>query len=179
MSQIKLSIAGKSIIKEEDFDEATPDSLSKDYDVSSISGSDDEDEREASTLSDRQREFGLLSKRKICVQLEGGEIVSIWKCLLLNESDSISYETDKPHFMDGGGVVSLTPKEVVEKLKSILHEPRDNTRLRIVLLAKGGHFAGCVFDGNSLVAHKTFHRLISQFSASKVHLNDHCWCFYM
>lgn len=92
--------------------------------------------------------------------MKGGEIVSVWKCLLLDESDSISYETDKPHFMDEGGVVYLTPKEVVEKLKSILHEPRDNFRLRIVLLAKGGHFAGCVFDGNSLVAHKTFHRLV-------------------
>lgn len=129
--------------------------------MSSISGSDDEDERDNSFLSDRQREFGALSKRKICVQLKGGEIVSVWKCLLLDESDSISYETYKPHFMDGGRVVYLTPKEVVEKLKSILHEPRDNTRLRIVLLAKGGHFAGCVFDGNSLVAHKTFHRSVS------------------
>ncbi|XP_057807430.1 uncharacterized protein LOC131022067 [Salvia miltiorrhiza] len=164
---IKLSIAGKSIIKEEDFDEASSNSLSKDYDVSSISGSDDEDERETSILADRKHECGGLSKRKICVQLKDGEIVSVWKCLFLDESDSISYETDKPHFMDGAGVVYLTPREVIEKLRYILHEPRDNSRLRIILLARGGHFAGCVFDGNSLVAHKTFHRYVVRAKAGK------------
>lgn len=158
--QIKLSIAGKSIINEEDFDEASANSLSKDYDVSSISGSDDEDERETSLLGDRKREFSGLSKRKICIKLKDGEIVSVLKCLFLDDSDSISYDTDKPHFMDGAGVVNLTPREVIEKLRYIVHEPRDNSRLRIVLLARGGHFAGCVFDGNSLVAHKTFHRLV-------------------
>ncbi|KAH6830820.1 zinc finger protein-like protein [Perilla frutescens var. hirtella] len=163
---IKLSIAGKSIIKEEEFDEATSDSLSKDYDVSSISGTDDEDEREASILADRQREFGRLSKSKIFIQLKNGEIISVWKCLLLDESNSISYETDK-HAMDVAGVVYLTPREVVEKLKYILHEPRDNSRLRIVLLARGGHFAGCVFDGSSLVAHKTFHRYVVRAKAGK------------
>lgn len=158
--QIKLSIAGKNIINEEDFDEASANSLSKDYDVSSISGSDDEDERDTSLLGDRKREFGGLSKRKICIKLKDGEIVSVLKCLFLDDSDSISYDTDKPHFMDGAGVVYLTPREVIEKLRYIVHEPRDNSRLRIVLLARGGHFAGCVFDGNSLVAHKTFHRLV-------------------
>ncbi|KAI9079919.1 hypothetical protein K1719_038165 [Acacia pycnantha] len=48
--------------------------------------------------------------------------------------------------------------EVIERLKSLTLEPRNNSRLRIVLLASGGHFAGCVFDGDALVAHKTFHR---------------------
>ncbi|KAM7278968.1 hypothetical protein ACFE04_006102 [Oxalis oulophora] len=42
--QVKLCLAGKDIIKEEDFDELTFDS-SKDFDVSSISGSDNEDEK--------------------------------------------------------------------------------------------------------------------------------------
>ena len=51
----------------------------------------------------------------------------------------------------------------VERLKSLTVEPRDNTRLRIVLLASGGHFAGCVFDGDTFVAHKTFHRLANSF----------------
>ncbi|XP_047975664.1 ankyrin repeat and zinc finger domain-containing protein 1 isoform X2 [Salvia hispanica] len=164
---IKLSIAGKSIINEEDFDEASANSLSKDYDVSSISGSDDEDERETSLLGDRKREFSGLSKRKICIKLKDGEIVSVLKCLFLDDSDSISYDTDKPHFMDGAGVVNLTPREVIEKLRYIVHEPRDNSRLRIVLLARGGHFAGCVFDGNSLVAHKTFHRYVVRAKAGK------------
>ncbi|KAK6119406.1 hypothetical protein DH2020_046850 [Rehmannia glutinosa] len=140
---IKLSVAGKTIIKEEDFDGAT-DSLCKDYDVSSISGSEDEDERETSLLAERQREFGGISKSKIFIELQNGERVSIWRNLLLNESENISFETDKSLVMDGAGVLYLTQREVIEKLKYILHEPRDNTRLRIVLLAKGGHFAGYV-----------------------------------
>ncbi|KAL0425881.1 UNVERIFIED_CONTAM: Ankyrin repeat and zinc finger domain-containing protein 1 [Sesamum radiatum] len=119
---IKLSIAGKNIIKEEDFDEATSDSLCKDYDVSSISGSEDEDERETSLPPDKQQESGGVSKSKIFIQLQNGERVSVW---------------------------------------------RDNTCLRIVLLARGGHFAGCVFDGNSLVAHKTFHRYVVRAKAGK------------
>ncbi|KAL8495454.1 hypothetical protein ACS0TY_019555 [Phlomoides rotata] len=163
---IKLSIAGKSIINEEDFDGVTSESLSKDYDVSSISGSDNEDERETS-LPDRHREFGGISKNKIFIQLQNGERVSVWKCLLLSESERISFETDKSLDMDVGGVVYVTPKVVIEKLKYILHEPRDNSRLRIVLLARGGHFAGCVFDGNALVAHKTFHRYVVRAKAGK------------
>ncbi|KAL0464675.1 UNVERIFIED_CONTAM: Ankyrin repeat and zinc finger domain-containing protein 1 [Sesamum latifolium] len=154
---IKLSIAGKNIIKEEDFDEAASDSLCKDYDVSSISGSD-EDERESSLPREGQQESGGVSKRKIFIQLQNGERVSVWRCLLLDESEHVSFETDKSPVMDRAGDTYLTEREVIEKMKYILHEPRDNTCLRIVLLARGGHFAGCVFDGNSLVAHKTFHR---------------------
>lgn len=134
--------------------------MCKDYDVSSISGSEDEDERRTSLLADRQCEFGGISKRKIFIQLQRGERVSVWRCLLLNESENNSFETDKSLIMDAAGVINLSQKEVIEKLKYILHEPRDNNCLRIVLLARGGHFAGCVFDGNSLVAHKTFHRLV-------------------
>ncbi|XP_011090984.1 ankyrin repeat and zinc finger domain-containing protein 1 [Sesamum indicum] len=164
---IKLSIAGKNIIKEEDFDEATSDSLCKDYDVSSISGSEDEDERETSLPPDRQQESGGVSKSKMFVQLQNGERVSIWKGLLLDESEHVSFETDKSLVVDGAGDTYLTQREVIEKLKYVLHEPRDNTCLRIVLLARGGHFAGCVFDGNSLVAHKTFHRYVVRARAGK------------
>ncbi|KHN05257.1 hypothetical protein glysoja_047367 [Glycine soja] len=35
----------------------------------------------------------------------------------------------------------VSKNEVVEKLKSLTAEPRDNTYLRIVLVASGGHFA--------------------------------------
>ncbi|KAG8391697.1 hypothetical protein BUALT_Bualt01G0214200 [Buddleja alternifolia] len=165
---IKLSFAGKSIIKEEDFDEAASDSLCKDYDVSSISGSEDEDDRETSLLADRQRGFGGISKVKIFIQLKNGERVSVWRCLLLDESENISFEGDKLLVMDeAGDKLFLTQREVIEKLKYIIHEPRDSTRLRIVLLARGGHFAGCVFDGTSLVAHKTFHRYVIRAKAGK------------
>ncbi|KAL3616579.1 hypothetical protein CASFOL_039969 [Castilleja foliolosa] len=160
---IKLSIAGKSIIKEDDFDGAVSDSLCKDYDVSSISGSEDEDEKE----NNRQHEFVGISKRKIFMELQNGERVSLWRCLLLDESENILFETDRPLITNEAGVIYLSQREVIEKLKYIVREPRDSTCLRIVLLARGGHFAGCVFDGSSLVAHKTFHRYVIRAKAGK------------
>lgn len=169
-TQIKLSIAGKEIIKEEDFDE-TSGSLNKDYDISSISGSEDEDERETGHFDDRQHGFGGISKNKILIQLQTGERISIWKSLLVDESVSISFENDKSAVIDGRvHMPYLTDREVTGKLKSLICEPRDKTHLRIVLLARGGHFAGCVFDGNSIVAHKTFHRLVACLEVECFHL---------
>ncbi|KAJ8565436.1 hypothetical protein K7X08_008012 [Anisodus acutangulus] len=127
--KIKLSISGRDTIKEEDFDEMNSDSLCKDYDLSSISGSDDEDDK---------------------------------------ESESILFENKKTLAADDiRNRIYLTENEVTEKLKYLIHEPRDNTRLRIVLLARGGHFAGCVFYGTKAVAHKTFHRYVIRAKAGK------------
>ncbi|KAM0003303.1 putative transcription factor C2H2 family [Helianthus debilis subsp. tardiflorus] len=115
---VKLTVAGKDTVKEDDFDEWTSDSLVKDYDISSISGSEDEDDRESSLHNDTNKE--LLGKR-----------------------------------------------EMTARLRYVAHEPRDNTHFRVMLLASGGHFAGCVFDGNSVVAHKTFHRYVIRAKAGK------------
>ncbi|KAF5952930.1 hypothetical protein HYC85_010874 [Camellia sinensis] len=165
---VKLSVAGKDTVKEEDFDELTSDSLFRDYDISSISGSEDEDER--GSFPQNNVHSGLsrsLNKSYISIFRKGRE-VSIWKCLLLNEADNILFENDKLVAGDDGGFMRcLREKEVIEKLKFLIHEPRDNTHLRIVLLASGGHFAGCVFDGNSVVAHKTFHRYVVRAKAGK------------
>ncbi|KAM7508734.1 hypothetical protein LguiA_019187 [Lonicera macranthoides] len=160
---IKLSIAGKDTVKEEDFDELTSDSLFKDNDISSISGSEDEDDKETGVNIDVNKESRESVKRKIFVHLHTGERVSVWRCLLLDESVNISFENDK--FDDG--VPCLTEREVIEKLKYLIHEPRDSTHLRVVLLARGGHFAACVFDGYSVVAHKTFHRYVIRAKAGK------------
>lgn len=149
---MKLSVAGKKIVREEDFDELTSDSF-KDYDVSSISGSEDEAEKGVGPKGANEN-----FKQKLFLQLNTGERVSVWKSLLMNESENISYESDIGEDI-GGYMPCLRENEVIERLKSLIHEPRDNTHLRIVLLASGGHFAGCVFDGNKVVAHKTFHRL--------------------
>lgn len=157
---MKLSIAGKNIVKEDDFDELTSDSF-RDFDVSSISGSEDETEKEIYSRNEGSKgTIDSVNKKKLFVHLQTGERVSVWKCLLINESDSISYEDDKTS-VGGNGIHSqyLRENEVIARLKYLNHEPRDGTHLRIVLLASGGHFAGCVFDGNSVVAHKTFHRL--------------------
>ncbi|XP_057980286.1 uncharacterized protein LOC131166070 [Malania oleifera] len=163
---VKLSIAGKNIVKEEDFDDSNSDSLFKDYDISSISGSEDEAEKRSCNVGYRRP--GENIKHKLFIHLRTGEKVSIWKCLFLDESESIQYNVGKSFFKDGDGCSSgLRESEVIEKLKNFTHEPRDNTNLRIVLLASGGHFAGCVFDGNTVVAHKTFHRYVVRAKAGK------------
>ncbi|XP_049408286.1 uncharacterized protein LOC125871681 [Solanum stenotomum] len=165
---IKLSISGRDTIKEEDFDEMTSDSLCKDYDLSSISGSDDEDEKESGQSNDLQRRIVGDIKNKIFLKLHNGEILSLWKGLLLNESESILFENKKALAADDiRNRICLTENEVTKKLKYLIHEPRDNTHLRIVLLARGGHFAGCVFDGTTAVAHKTFHRYVIRAKAGK------------
>ncbi|KAK3036339.1 hypothetical protein RJ639_031746, partial [Escallonia herrerae] len=165
ISLIKLSIAGKDTMKEEDFDELTSDSLFKDYDISSISGSEDEDDKESGLSNDVKRWFGESLKKKLILHLQTGERVSLWKCLVLGETENISFQNDDS--VVDGGVPCQTEREVIEKLKFAANEKRDNTHLRVVLLAKGGHFAGCVFDGNSVVAHKTFHRYVIRAKAGK------------
>ncbi|KAL5800803.1 hypothetical protein ACOSQ3_032435 [Xanthoceras sorbifolium] len=66
-----------------------------------------------------------------------------------------------------GKDICLRESEVIERLNFLLHEPRNNTHFRVVLLARAGHFAGCVFDGNSVVVHKTFHRYVVRAKAGK------------
>lgn len=143
-------------MKEEDFDELTSDSFFQDDDISSISGSEDEDEKESYNWKYLHNASGESLKHKLFIRLLTGDRVSVWKCLFLDESENILYENDKLAL--NGNDKCLKESEVIEKVKSFIHEPRDNTHLRIILLASGGHFAGCVFDGTFVVAHKTFHR---------------------
>ncbi|KAK7256650.1 hypothetical protein RIF29_30104 [Crotalaria pallida] len=153
---VKLTIAGKKIVKEEDFEVLTSEFV-KDYDVSSISGSESDDENE--TESQNQIEVRSKSsesfKQKLHVCLQTGQRVSVWKCLIMNMTENVLNDNEKAE------------SEVVERLKYLAVEPRDNTHLRIVLLASGGHFAGCVFDGDVVVAHKTFHRYVVRAKAGK------------
>lgn len=146
-------------MKEDDFDELTPDSF-KDFDVSSISGSEDEAEKEV-----HPRKFlAGAPKQKLFILLPTGERVSVWKCLVTDESADLTFDNDKGGFSGAGEIVpGLKEKDVVDRLKGFVSEPRDGTRFRVLLLVSGGHFAGCVFDGNSVVAHKTFHRLVGCF----------------
>lgn len=163
---VKLSLAGKSTVKEEDFDELTSESLSKDFDVSSISGSEDDDDSE-SHLENTVKEALVRSiRQKILVRLSSGEQVSLWKCLLLKDSQTMSHENDQFLVSDDNGQgPCLRETDMIEMLKVLIREPRDNTHLRVMLMAKGGHFAGCVFDGNKVVAHKTFHRYVVRAKA--------------
>ncbi|KAJ6334974.1 hypothetical protein OIU78_011750 [Salix suchowensis] len=153
---VKLSIAGKDIVKEEDFDESF-----KDCDISSVSGSEDEAEKASILRTDAQRGLVESVRQKLFVRLKTGEKVSIWKSLVLNDGESVCFENDN---VLGG---CLRESEVIERLKFLIHEERNGTHLRIVLLASGGHFVGCVFDGNSPILHKTFHRYVVRAKAGK------------
>ncbi|XP_052192968.1 uncharacterized protein LOC127801677 isoform X2 [Diospyros lotus] len=165
---VKLSIAGKDIVKEDDFDELTSGSLFTDWDISSISGSEDEAEKGSFPPNGMDGGLSRSVKQKLYICLQKGERISIWRCLLLDEADNIMFKNDKLVPAENGNFIPfLKEKEVIEKLKFLIHEPRDNTCLRVVLLASGGHFAGCVFDGNSIVAHKTFHRYVIRAKAGK------------
>ncbi|CAA6673603.1 unnamed protein product [Spirodela intermedia] len=149
---VKLQISGRNVINEEDFDELGCASLSNDFDVSSISGSEEElDDVPVSKISTRGQE--RVVKQKLYIRLQSGGIISLWKCLLLDDSEDISY-----------GNLNQTLRKLLNRLTQ---EPRDKTQLRTVLLACGGHFAGCIFDGNSVIAHKTFHRYVVRAKAGK------------
>ncbi|CAD5176347.1 unnamed protein product [Musa acuminata subsp. malaccensis] len=163
---VKLSIAGKNIIKEDDFDNLGGDPVYEDFDVSSISGSEDEFENDPihqSCLSSKGKER---DKQKPCFYLQSGDIVSVWRCLLMDETEDISFENSKSNHMVSGDTY-LEETELINRLKTLVCEPRDRSHLRIVLLASGGHFAGCVFDGNFVIAHKTFHRYVVRAKAGK------------
>lgn len=129
-----------------------------DFEVSSISGSEDEAEKVSYLRNDTQKGSIENIRKKLFMRLQTGERVSIWKSLILNEHEIVSYENDKEAWNDICG--HLREDEVIERLRTLIQEARDRTRFRIVLLSSGGHFAGCVFDGNSVVAHKTFHRSV-------------------
>ena len=153
--QVKLSIAGKTIIKEEDLDKADSDSLFDDLEISSVSGS--EDEQENGPASERglsvkgKEEF----RKKLYFRHQLGDTISIWRCILLKEHEEPFIDC-KSGQMDSASCVQ--EDEMINRVKRLTCEPRDASHLRIVLLTSGGHFAGCVFDGNSVIAHKTFHR---------------------
>lgn len=150
-----MSIAGKTIIKEEDLDKTDPDSLFDDLEVSSVSGS--EDETENVTASDRglsirgKEEF----RKKLYFRQNSGDTVSIWRCLVFKEQEEPFFDCKSDHM---GSTLCVQEDEIINRVKRLTCEPRDASHLRIIILTSGGHFAGCVFDGNSIIAHKTFHR---------------------
>lgn len=164
---IKLSIAGKDTVMEDDFDEWTSNSIVNDYDTLSISGSENEENTEFGCLSDSTRGLLESKKQKILVRLSNGEMISFWKCLLLGDSEKILFEHDLCGLTKDENTPCVAVREVTERLLNVIHEPRNNTHFRVILLASGGHFSGCVFDGNSIVAHKTFHRYVIRAKSGK------------
>lgn len=139
-------------MREEDVDELTSESV-QDYDVSSISGSEDESDSKPPLFH-----TFVVDKKKLFFRLQCGDKVSIWKSLIMDEAERVSYKDDRGGLsVDDGG--SLGESDVTERLMNFVKT--DDRRMCVVLLASGGHFAGTVFNGKSVVAHKTFHRYVS------------------
>ncbi|KAF2620050.1 hypothetical protein F2Q68_00042911 [Brassica cretica] len=119
-----------------------------------ISGSEDESEPRPPFF------HALVDKKKLFVLLHTGDKVSIWKSLIMDEAERVSYTGVS---LDDSG--SLPESDVTERLRNFVNT--DDRRMCVVLLASGGHFAGTVFNGKSVVAHKTFHRYVVRAKAGK------------
>nr|XP_043629235.1 ankyrin repeat and zinc finger domain-containing protein 1-like [Erigeron canadensis] len=163
-SNIKQRIIG---VREDDFDEWTSNSTINDHNTSSTSVSEEEDDRDSSCLNNLTLGLYASNKQKLFLRLPNGETFSLWKCLLLGDSEKIVFENDSCGFIKDDDTPFVTVREVTQKLLNVIREPRNHTHLRVVLLASGGHFAGCVFDGNSVVAHKALHRYVVRAKAGK------------
>ncbi|KAM9484643.1 tRNA endonuclease ANKZF1 isoform 2-T4 [Salvelinus alpinus] len=116
-------------------------------DMSSISGSDSEDEEpdsdwvvenvEAAPLQKddgvlEAESFGRLSNR-VVFQNSQGQYLAVYRCVLQSKSP--------------------IEEDLVASLQSL-----SNKTMWVILMAGGGHFAGAVFQGRDVLQHKTFHR---------------------
>uniref|UniRef100_A0A8K9V1D2 Ankyrin repeat and zinc finger peptidyl tRNA hydrolase 1 n=1 Tax=Oncorhynchus mykiss TaxID=8022 RepID=A0A8K9V1D2_ONCMY len=116
-------------------------------DMSSISGSDSEDEEpdsdwvventEAAPLQKddgvlEAESFGRLSNR-VVFQNSQGQYLAVYRCVLQSKS--------------------AIEEDLVASLQSL-----SNKTMWVILMAGGGHFAGAVFQGREVLQHKTFHR---------------------
>ncbi|KAM0841686.1 hypothetical protein ACQ4PT_058868 [Festuca glaucescens] len=164
---VKLSVAGKTIIKEEDLEKVDADSLFDDLDVSSVSGSEDElDNVPASDhrLSVKGKEE---FRKKLFFRGHSGDTVSFWRCVLFKEHEEPFFDCKSAAMESHGSTSFVHEDEMISRVKHLACEPRDASRLRIIILTSGGHFAGCVFDGNKILANKTFHRYVVRAKAGK------------
>jgi hypothetical protein len=159
--------------------------------VSSISGSDDSDSDDSDDDDDDDSNAATKNLRALHGKAEGAQVVcvgddgvpfGVWRCLLRPDAT-------KAADADATKAANVTPEEALRALRS------DPSRPWVVLLARGGHFAGAVFDPRKLgggsgaderqqkggegvrggplalvppacaVAHKTFHRYVVRAKA--------------
>ncbi|MQL92089.1 hypothetical protein Taro_024704 [Colocasia esculenta] len=131
---VKLYISGKKAIKEEDFNELGDESLFKEYDVSSISGSEDDSDSSLSIIKTPGQEREL-ARQKIYIHLQSGETVSLWRCLLLNDSEDLSFKNSKLGPKEKVECVPcVTEYDLIGRLRSLTQEPRDKTHFLVLLL---------------------------------------------
>ncbi|KAK6315514.1 hypothetical protein J4Q44_G00150430 [Coregonus suidteri] len=130
-------------------------------DMSSISGSDSEQEEpdgdwavgnaEAGPLQKddsvlEEESFGRLSNR-VVFQNSQGQYLAVYRCILQSKS------AIKEDLVASLQSQSSIKEDLVASLQSL-----NNKTMWVILMAGGGHFAGAVFQGRDVLQHKTFHR---------------------
>nr|CAB3221846.1 ankyrin repeat and zinc finger domain-containing protein 1-like [Phallusia mammillata] len=146
---LKLKLLGQPVVSEEEF--------ADNEDVFSISGSDTEgednsfnvssDENRRLSLSvlkqenneDRDEQFDN-RRPKLYFQNSSGQTISIYKKVLYSRQNSD---------LDSG---------ITQVAVDTLNQAYD--RYWAVILLSAGHFAAAVFQGSSVIVHKTFHRYV-------------------
>ncbi|GFO31605.1 ankyrin repeat and Zinc finger domain-containing protein 1-like [Plakobranchus ocellatus] len=141
---LHLRLRGASSVTEDQFDIMSGD-------VSSISGSDDDDEKdsqfecmqnmeESTSLSDNNLDVASPARQreshKVFFRNKNGDLMSFHRCLLHHKKNPI-HESN---------LLIAATAELPKKSKWA------------VLMVTCGHFAGAIFDGNEILEHKTFHR---------------------
>ncbi|XP_062507933.1 tRNA endonuclease ANKZF1-like [Corticium candelabrum] len=104
-------------------------------DVSSISGSDTESRDTSELDSSVQSPDRRLSSRLPKMYFTGADklLYSLYKCVVSSRKTDESYS--------------------LVQISSVVDNP-----VWVIVMLSGGHFAGAVFNGSTVVAHKTFHR---------------------
>ncbi|XP_030751996.1 ankyrin repeat and zinc finger domain-containing protein 1-like [Sitophilus oryzae] len=119
---LKQSIQSRAPVSEEEFLNKT-----ENDDVSSISGSDTEEEDSLDTYATAQGKIFLQNKK--------GQVFSLYRGLFLDKKGELSN---------------------VDFYKQYIQNCADNKKWAVLMLG-GGHFAGAIFDYLTPVVHKTFH----------------------
>ncbi|XP_005091111.1 ankyrin repeat and zinc finger domain-containing protein 1 [Aplysia californica] len=137
-------LTGQPFVTEDTFEEIAGD-------VSSISGSDEDDDdadavlRETTNVIPHQdsgmdlTSSPIVNERKfhkIFFKNALGERISVYRCLLHHKKDPVTDPT--------------------ELVKTVTKLPKQTKW--IILMVSAGHFAGAVFHGKQVIEHKTFHR---------------------
>eukprot|EP00250_Pteridium_aquilinum_P014954 c22301_g1_i1 orf=90-2060(+) len=167
---VKRKLAGKEPVSEEEFEVLAQGQHQRDDDVSSISGSEEED----SDSSDEEGRFhahSLPASKSSCYNnismllQSSNEIATFWKCVVLRDNEKLCKHEVTSSFGTGNFV---THDALLQRLKNfIMREGPEGKHLWLIVLSRGGHFAACVFDPKkgSILAHKTYHRYVVRAKA--------------
>ncbi|KAH7434578.1 hypothetical protein KP509_06G024000 [Ceratopteris richardii] len=157
---VKRKLIGKDPLSEELFEIHAAGQIQKEDDVSSISGSDEEDSDSCNEGEvPHSKAFSASNVQTyISVILQSSkEIVTFFKCVVLKDNERLGR-----HDLGTGDTVG--EEELLQRLKKFVckENPPEGNSLWLILLLRGGHFAGCVFDSKngSILAHKTYHRYV-------------------